>query len=245
MSYSINNGVDAVTTGEAFTALTPKYPKPAGTMPGIVYVHAALGDSYEVLRPELSPTIRALLGEGYPLVSAFLGGTSTWANDTVIRRISDAVDYLHNVMGAKPGPVILIGTSAGGSASMVWASQNPTSTACVVGFMPVSDIDDIVKNNRSGLAASANAAYTGGWSQATYGAVHNPISVAAKGWLNNIKMLLHYGQNDTAVVPATVQALAGYAGPNTQIVPFPGDHLWTTYQNVDPASILAFVKANT
>jgi pimeloyl-ACP methyl ester carboxylesterase len=245
VSFAANTGIGAVTAGENYTILSPKYPKPAGTMPGILYLHGNTGDSFETLTPQLVPIFTALSNAGYPILAGTWGGTSTWGNDTTLARISTGKTYLQSTMGAKAGKIVLIGASAGGCGAMVWASQNPTLVSCLVGMLPVSDLNDIYTNNRGSAAANLSSCYSGGWSQATYGAAHNPVTIAAAGGLSGIKMRLFNGASDATVIPSTVQALATSAGANTILTSVPGDHVWPTYAGIDPAIVLAFVLANS
>jgi pimeloyl-ACP methyl ester carboxylesterase len=244
VTFATNTGNGAVSSGENFTTLLPKYPKPAGTMPGILYLHGNTGDSFEALRPELSPVLSALVNAGYPILSGLWGGTSTWGNDTTLARITAGKTYLQGTMGAKAGKIVLIGASAGGCGAMVWASQNPTLVSCLVGLLPVSDLNDIYTNNRGSAAANLSSCYSGGWSQATYGAAHNPVTIAAAGGLSSIKMRLFNGASDATVIPSTVQTLATLAGANTVLTSVPGDHVWPTYAGIDAPTVLSFIQAN-
>lgn len=243
MTFTATTGLESTLLNETITVIKPKYPNPA--LPGILYLHGNTGDSTEPLRPELYALFNALTDAGYTILSSLWTGTSNWANESTILKINDGKTYLQNTLGAKAGKVIVMGGSAGGAAAMVWASRYPNSVACVVGMLPVSDMSDIVANNRGGAAPSVNNVYPGGWSDTVYGPTHNPLVIAQNGGLSRIKMRLFNGANDNTVIPSTVQALAAAAGANTVLTSVPGDHAWSTYGSVNPADVLSFIKANS
>lgn len=245
MSAWASTGLGAVTVGEAYTATLAKYPKPAGTMPGVIFCHGNTGRSWDSSGADFAQVVNALADAGYPVLSGDWGGSSTWGNDTTIARITTGKAYLQASMGAKAGKIILVGASAGGQGALVWAAANPTLVSCLVGLLPVSDVNDIFVNNRAGIAANISSCYSGGWSQATYGATHNPVTIAAAGGLTALKMRLFYGTTDTIVIPSTVTTLAASAGANTVISSVPGDHVGATLASIDAATVLAFVQANS
>lgn len=243
MAFTAASGLESTLLNEVVTVIKPKYPNPA--LPGILYLHGNTGDSSEPLRPELYALFNALTDAGYTILSSLWTGTSNWANESTILKINDGKTYLQNTLGAKAGKVIVIGSSAGAAAAMVWASRYPNAVACVVGMLPVSDLSDIVTNNRGGAAPSVNSAYPGAWNDTVYGPTHNPLVIAQNGGLNRVKMRLFNGDSDTTVIPSTVQALASAAEANTVLTSVPGGHAWATYAAINPADVLSFIKANS
>ncbi len=235
----MNLGVSNVHSGEADMRILPKYPGAAGSQVGILFCHSAGSTAIEPTTPNWAAFILPLATAGHPILATDLGGTTTWGNDTVVSRITEAKAYLHSAMGAKTGKIVLVGMSMGGLAAMVWAAQNPTLVAAFVGVAAVCDVTDIVTNNRAGTAASVNSAYSGGWSQATYGAVHNPTTLAAAGSLAAIPALIFTGTEDPLVIPATVDTLVSHMPLGTR-VPVVGQH--TIPVPVDP--IVEFVAAH-
>jgi len=233
-----------VTVGEYGTTLLAKYPKPAGTMPGILYCHGNTGRSFEATNPEYVGVLGGLADLGYPILSGDWGGATACGNDTALARVTAGKAYLQGTMGAKAGKIILIGTSMGGLTAMAWAAANPALVSCLVGMLPVCDLTDVHTNNRSGLAAVVNAAYGGTYSEATYGATHNPLTMAVAGKLSALKMRLFYGSTDSIALPAKATALATAAGANTVLSSVPGDHATTTLALIDAATVLAFIQAN-
>ena len=132
----------------------------------------------------------------------------------------------------------------GGQVSLNWAAANRDKVSCLVSVIPVVDPNDIVVNNRSGYAGLVNAAYQGGWSQATYGSTYNPLTLAQAGRFAGLPMLLFYGTTDALCVPAQTQAFATAAGPSCTLVPVTGGHALSTYDAVNHAQIVAFIQAN-
>lgn len=211
-------GYARVVAGESDVIIRPKYPRAGAT--GVLYCHGAGGLSDQALVPEFAAVVNTLASLGHPVLSCDLGGISTWGNDTVLARIATAKAYLHSTLGAPAGKVLMVGASMGGLSCLVWAKNNPTLTAGVIGIAPVSDVTDIHTNNRQGLAAAIDSAYAGGWSQATHGAARNPVTFAAS--LASVPLLLYSGTTDVVVLPSTVAALASASGATN--IPVTGGH---------------------
>lgn len=228
-------GLGRAIAAENDVILLPKIPRAGAT--GVLYCHGAGGLASQALATEFAAVLGDLANAGHPVLACDLGGLATWGNDTVLARITTAKAYLHATLGAPSGKIMLVGASMGGLSCLVWAKNNPTLTAGVIGIVPVSDVTDIHTNNRSGLAAAIDSAYAGGWSEATYGAARNPVTFAAS--LSAVPLLLFSGTTDDIVLPATVAALA--AGSGATNIPVTGGHGgWTA--PLDP--IRAFAAAH-
>lgn len=245
MSVWSSTGLGAVSSGELYTTILPKFPRAVGTMPGVIYAHGNTSNATSAIGPDVGPVVQAIADAGYPVLSGDWGGTSTWGNDTTIARITTGRAYMQASMGARAGKVILVGGSAGGAGVLAWAAANPTLVQCIVGLLPVSDVDDIFTHNRAGIASNISSCYSGGWTQATYGATHNPVTMAAAGKFAGMPMRLFYGTTDTTVIPSTVQALAASVGSTAIISSVPGDHVGTTFQAIDAPTVVAFIRANS
>lgn len=244
MSFWTRSGVGAVSVGEAYTTMLPKYPKAVGTTSGVLYCHGNGGTGPEVLVPAFSNLLSPVATVGYPVLSGDWGGVSAWANDTAISRVSTGRTYSQASLGAKSGKIVVTGASMGGLTALAWAAANPTLVSCAVLFLPVINVSDVVAYNRGGLAATVNAAYSGGWSEATYGATHNPITMAAAGKYSGLPILLFYGTTDAICLPAQAQSFATTVGANVTLVSVTGGHEMTTYAAMNSSTVLSFIESN-
>lgn len=233
-------------SGEGDLLMVPKTWHGDGTVVGCIYLHGATQTQSQMVDnvnyPGLGSILRAVAAEGWPILGIYAGG-DTWGNDTGIARVTSGITYLQGTIGAKTGKVVLIGGSMGGGLAQTYAGTFPGSVAAVVGLVPVSDLQDFVTNNRGGLAASVNAAYSGAYSNGTYGAAHNPTVMAANGSMGTVPYKAWYGASDTIVLPATVTTCVSSWGATASAVSVAGDHN-TALNSVTPADVVAFIKAN-
>ena len=172
-------------------------------------------------------------------VSADLGGSATWGNATVQSRLDAAFTYTQTLPGVKLGKVILVAQSMGGVAALVWAKNNPSKAACVVGLIPVTNLTHAWAT--SSYTAAINAAYGGAYSEAVYGANFNPATFRAS--LNGIKGQLWVGQSD----PLAREFDAAYirdVAPTMEVKPIPGTHAESTLGNIDLTAMASFINAN-
>jgi S-formylglutathione hydrolase FrmB len=224
--------------------MRPKNYAPAKA--GIIYCHGAEGEAGGGLTwmkvPERIPMLRQLAGAGYTMVSADMGGVATWGNATAIARISSARTYIQTLAGVSAGKVVLVGQSMGALNALNWARANPTLVHCVIALIPVINLTDVRDNH--GLSASIDSAYAGGYSQATYGAAHNPATFAAAGGLAGIPIQCWYGTTDTLCLPAFATAF-GAAANACVLKPVAGGHAEATIALMDPAQVLSFVLSNS
>ena len=239
-------GSNDVTSGEYYTALTPIGWKGDGTVPGVVIVHG-YGDSSAIgwSDSDHAGSVqfgRRLARAGYPVVAADLGGQSTWGNTPVISRIDDAITYLQTKMGAKAGKAILVGVSMGGLNSLVYTYTKPQNVACVVLVAAVSDVTWTVANTT--LNTAINAAYSGGWSEAAYGAAHNPMTIASSGGYATMPILYWQGIADQTAPLSNAQSFAAKV-PSCTLVQIPGGHSENTWGEVDWGVSTAFIAAHS
>jgi hypothetical protein len=213
-----------------------------GTKMGVVYAHGAGGTCKQMVdgvsQAALRGILLAVVQAGYPVLSVTTG--DTWGNDTAMTRMDAAKTYLQSTVGAKTGAVGLIGGSMGGCNALNWAKRNLASIACAVGLVPVSDVSDIHTNNRGSLASSINAAYSGGWSEETYGAARNPVTFAAAGDLAGLDYLAFGGTSDTICLPATVEAVCTSIGVTATYTELSGNHN-SALGNADPQDVVDFL----
>jgi alpha-beta hydrolase superfamily lysophospholipase len=232
--------------GEKSTALVPTDWKGDGTIPGVIYCHGYGEDGLIPTLPAQNgqfSNLTALVAAGYPVLACDLGG-SLWGYDPFRARVDSAITYLQGTVGAKAGKVVVVGTSMGGLGALVYAANNPTKVSGVVGIGPTSDMQHVVSNNDGGLAAIVNAAYPGGYSDATYGATFNPQVLAAAGKFT-MPVRLWIGSADTTVIPSTVTTLANTIGANATISYLSGGHAESTWFEVDSTALVKFVKTST
>lgn len=234
-------GVGRVTAGESDVVMRPKVRQ--GSKPGVLYVHGAEADVGGALTWMTIATraklINAIADAGYTMLSCDLGGVATWGNDTAIARMTAAKDYLLTLQDVSAGPIILVGQSMGGQNALVWAAANPSLVKCIIGAIPVINIQDV--RDRV-YTASVDAAYSGGYSDATYGAAHNPYVIAGNGGLNGIPMQLWYGDSDTTCLPQYTQDMATRAN-EVELHQLSGGHAEATVAQVDPSVVLNYIAA--
>jgi len=216
-------GRDSVNTGEGYVLFAPKNYQAPNTIPGHIHAHGAGNDSTE---PLLAGGLNAFISgvaKQRRVISTDMGGVQTWGNDTAIARMTAAKTFVGSQGGKISAKMSLSGLSMGGASVLAWAAQNKSLIGCMVLMIPVLDITDIVSNNRSGSAATVNACYSGGWSEGTYGATHNPYTMAVAGAYSDLPIMIVNGSTDPISVPARVSAFAAAAG-NVTVRTFAGGH---------------------
>jgi len=189
-----------------------------GTKTGIICCHSGGGRAATTPYPTASigsayPRLQMWLADcGWPIVTPDLGGDPC-GNDTGTARVEEARTFLQAApRSAKPGPVVMLGYSEGGHIAMKYALDHPDNVAAMVLLQPACDPQDIVTNNRGGFASLLNAAYAGGYSNATYGAAHNPTIFAPTLAAEGIPTYIAYASDDTIVIPSTVQSVIAGLG---------------------------------
>lgn len=247
MPYTVKYGLGDVTPAEAYSLLLPRNWAADQTVPGIVFCHGYGDNALAAIdgagHAGQSQIARRLAEAGYPVLGCDLGGTSTWGYTPVQSRINDAITYLQSTVKAKAGKVALVGISMGGCNALVYAANNPANVSCLVGVAPVNDLQSIVTNNTGGLAAAINAVYPSGYSDATYGATYNPTVMAASGKYAGIAVHLWQGSSDGTV--NTTPTFYSKLPPATSTITYlPGGHAETTWSEVDPGTVINFLKAN-
>jgi pimeloyl-ACP methyl ester carboxylesterase len=175
------------------------------------------------------------------MMAAKFGG-DLWGSNTNITDIEAARTYFNTKYGAlTSSKVAVIGGSMGGAAAMAWARANPTKCACLVLMLPVCDLNDMVVNNRLGLAASINAAYGGAYNNGTDGPNHSPVQFAAQ--LSGIPTQIWYATDDIVVIPSTVQTVIAAHG-SAEVHTITGNHTDAAFANINAQAIIDFLKAH-
>lgn len=149
------------------------------------------------------------LGEDLPVIYADLGGLYTWGNGTARGKL-DAVRTWMTSVGALTDQIILVGASMGAALACNWARVNPTLVKALALFIPAVDVEDIRANNRSGLQAGIETAWTDNTAWQAARATNNPVEYAAS--LSAIPSRVWYSTDDPICLPAKAQAFAAAAG---------------------------------
>lgn len=217
-----------------------------GTVRGVIFSHGAGGNEAVPFGSTQSTNVSAVMREVasiYPVLSCTFTGQQHWGNDAALTALTDAVNFLKGTFGAKTGKVLLIGQSMGHLHIANWARANPSLVAGIVGILPVSDLNDLVTNNRGSTAAAINAAYGGAYSESTNGPTKNPANYAATG-LVGIPWRGYYASDDTLVLPGTVTGLASSIGSTATATSLgTGGHADGPVANVDIAQLLTFLAS--
>ena len=226
--------------------------RPATPKSGVMFVHGAGSTSLYCLLDDgkQGRLTRKIASAGYTGWSHDNGGPQTWGNDLALLRMSSGRDALRSQPGVTSGgKIALVSASMGGLNSLAWigawtAGGGPSPVSCVVSVIPVLDLTDIHTNNRGGFASLINAAYGGAYSEASYGATHNPMTMAQAGRFTGIPMLIFYGTSDTICLPGRAQAFAAAVGSSVTLVPLAAGHDLTAYDLVDHDLAVDFLKAH-
>lgn len=234
--------------GEWIADLAPVDYARDATIRGLIIDHGAAQDAFLAMTRSAAGSALDLHGQyalvcelarNFPMVVPDLGGGQTWGNDTAINAVGQARTFLHGAGGAKAGKDVLVGVSMGFLAAMNYARAFPGNVAGVVGILPVSDLNDIVTNNRGGFAGNVHAAYGGTYVEAVHGLTHNPTNYAAT---ITVPVRLYYAINDTIVIPSTVTGLAAAIPGATATSLGALGHTEDAIAAVSPATIAGIVR---
>jgi hypothetical protein len=232
--FATGRGIGEYVASEAHTVAWGRlYKKDATTRP-LIYFTGGPGDDRDFLTStasgsQLAPRLAEI---GVPIISAAFGGGGQWGNDTAQSRIGSAFTFVQSRLGTKTDKFVGIGVSKGATALLNYARNNPTLVAALLLIVPAVNVADIHDNNRSGLATEIENAYGGaaGWTSAA--PTHDPAQSTAAFASMGLPVRMHYGANDTTVLPSVVQSFATATG-FTAIQHAGTDHL-TTGPTLDP-----------
>lgn len=243
MTIAAARGVGVITAGENHLVMVPKNYVPNGTRPGILFAHGYGAVETVALDRGGWPTQAALIAEiasHWPVLSCTYGGDQ-FGNDIAQARMTAAKTYLQGPLGAKAGKIGIIGISMGGGLMMAWARANPTLVSCMVGLIPLSDLNDVFVNNRTGTGtAGVNAAYGGAYDDNVQGPTHNPTKFASQ--LAGIPTQIWYATDDTVVIPSTVVPVGTAIGAEMHTLT--GGHLDGSFAGIDTQVVLDFLSAH-
>lgn len=211
---------------------------------GTIYVHGAEGTPPGGIAWTAIPGRRAIMAAvsaESTILSSDLRGNATWGNDSVLSAITAARTYLLSLPGVSPGKVNILAQSMGGVAAAAWAAANPTLVNRMALLIPVINLTDV--RNNSGYQAAIDAAYGGTYTEAAYGAAHNPLTLATSGTLSSIPMKVWYGNTDTLCKPEFALQFAAASGAKLRVMG--GGHAEETVANIDPEEVALFFRTGT
>lgn len=241
--YSTNFKTGTVFASEQCIDMTPKFLEKA-KMGGIAFVHGA-GSQADYCLASYGNQNRTTqrMGSIFPAIAGDAGG-DTWGSSTGITRLDGYLTRLKARSDVDPTKYALISGSMGGIVSLNYAAQASVKPKAIVSVIPVLNPNDIVTNNRSGYAASINAAYGGAYNEATMGATYNPWTMRNDPKLKGIPMLLFYGTTDALCLPQyATDFIAGDPAFRTGIA-LPTGHEEASYTNANSqgATIETFLR---
>ncbi|HEY1140085.1 MAG TPA: alpha/beta fold hydrolase, partial [Lysobacter sp.] len=225
-------GVGRAAAAERDVVIRPKYVRAPSR--GVLYAHgseAGEGGAVQWMSiPSRWPVMRAV-GAKATMVAADLGGNQTWGNNTAIARMASAYTYARALPDFADTKVNILAQSMGATTALAWAAQNPTLVGRIALMIPVINLADLRDN--SWVQPNIDAAYGGTYVEATQGATHNPLTLAAAGKFAGLQIQLWYGTTDTLCKPEHAEQFATYV-PGCQLKPIPGGHAESTILEIDP-----------
>ncbi len=229
-----------IQAGEQEVALFPRAAFP--TRPGIIYAHGAEGSNPGGMAwMNLSwrwPIMRESCARA-AMICPELAGNAAWGNDTVIARMTASYNYLQTLPGVTPGKVSILAQSMGATSAVAWARANLSKVDRICLLIPVINLTDL--RNNSSYQAAIDAAYGGTYTEAAYGATHNPLTIALAGGLAGVKVQLWYGAIDTLCKPEFSLQFAAALGSNCELRRLGGGHTEENVANIDPVAVAQFL----
>lgn len=238
-----NTGYSAGAPSEFQTFLRRNDYKGDGTKTPILFFHGFGGKASDVFAGTNNAAVPAILRHlarcGWPVLAADAGG-DTWGNATGITRVGEAKTYLQGTLGAKSGPVVLMGYSHGGLLAMAYARANPANVKALVPINPAINLLDAVTNNRDGAAASINAAAGGTYSDVTNGPTMSPYVFASQ--LAGMPTFCAHASDDTLALPQWTASVLAAIGSVTERTGT-GGHGETFMLTIDPYDVSSWLSA--
>lgn len=183
------------------------------TQPPCIYSTGYTGSPWFMNRSDVMDfAISQKLPKTHSVLSIDSGGTATFANDTAIQAIDQAVAW--SEAQGRTGPFLFAGCSMGFMDLAAWIRTHQDKVAGFIGFTPGCNLTDAIVSNRGGLAAAGHAAYGGAYSAEVHGPTHDPMMFADE---LDIPILMLYSSNDTLTLPSDMTSFAANA-PNCELV---------------------------
>lgn len=127
-------------------------------------------------------------------------GGFLFGNPVAQSLIASAVEIAVDELGVKPGGIIPVGFSMGGTNVLAYSGNNPTEVFGVIGIAPLTDLN-LVPSNFPELVA----AYPGGYSDGTYGEQCNPLIKAEAGDYEGMPIHIFWGTLDEQISLGSLQ----------------------------------------
>lgn len=232
-----------IQAGEQEVVLLPRSIRPLKQ--GVMYVHGAEssnpGGMSWLSIPGRWGVIQAVVSSSTTLCPE-LAGNETWGNATALSRMTSSYNYLQTLPGVSNGKISLLAQSMGAVTAIAWAKANPGKVDRIALIIPVINLNDV--RNNSGYKPYIDSAYGGSYSEATYGANHNPLTIALSGGIPGVKVQLWYGALDSLCRPEFALQFASALGSNCEVHRIGGGHSEDNVANVDPYVLSEFLTSN-
>lgn len=216
--YNLSMGVNNIQAGETDVKIVPHREFSESDVPIILLHGATAPNNFAQADRWASSRMAARLAmAGYPCISGHMGGDS-FANDTSMTRVDQALAEISDATGCSSTQCHLIGCSMGAGVAVRWAAENPTKALSVTGLIPMANIDALYQANTLGLRASIGLAW-GVVYPAALPADANLLTHGAVIGTNEIPTRFYYDDADAAINPVDVLALAAACEAETFEVP--------------------------
>lgn len=229
--------------GEASVLTEPKFAQRDGTSVGVIGVHGHGGNALQFQAASFSSggPVLALVQAGFTVFSIDAGGPTPWADDAEMTAITNAYNYLQNVVHVRPGQICVIGWSMGGLAVLNWVKRNPSLVKAACVFAPATDIAYFHDNN-SGYAAEIESDYGGAGAWAANIAGHSPTG-EPQNYRGLPPVRIYHGDVDTTVPVGQSQAFVNAVNdPNLALRVLAGKDHVTLFDGVTPTDIVALFQ---
>jgi hypothetical protein len=224
-------------------SLSPNDPVSAKKYP-IIFAHGAEGDAGASAWMGLTSRWGVFTGAidygKFFGVSADMGGSATWGNNTVIEAMDSAFSFMQANPFVLTGKVNIVAQSMGAASAMAFAGRFKSKVNKIVLVIPVLNISDI--RSSSSYQSAIDTAYGGTWSEINFGADHNPLTMSANGKFSGIPIQVWYGTTDTLCKPEySTQFISNCSGAIG--MPLAGGHAETTVASVDGKAVGDFLNS--
>lgn len=198
---------DIITSGERHVYIPAKT---AGTKRLVVFLHgvgqSALDATWYAHRA--MRLFKAINDADLPQLIIDGDDESGWGNDASVTRLAAAWTWAKANLPVKTDKLCLVGSSMGATWGLNYAKANPTQVAGFAGIIPCLDLQYIVDNNPSSLAAGVTTAY-GTINDAVY-AAHSPVRFGSS--VTAVPQKLWYSDTDTVTPNASTNTYATASG---------------------------------
>lgn len=239
----VDTSKDRIVSGQPDSTVRPR--KRNIAKPLAVYCHGAGGNPTQMLGNDGFPglgTQIAGIANALDLCVVSVGyGLYSFGNTSARQAIADAITWGRaNMPVHQTAPVVLLGASMGGNAALTHYALNPTKVACVIGWIPLVDIQQARVDNTLGLRPNIDLAW-GVTYPAALPANSNPNASDMRALLNGKKMYLAYASDDT--VSANIAAFATATGATIANVGA-GGHTDASIGAASASAIQSFIASN-